>query len=57
MVKRLIRQENVEAALPPAKTKSWKDKAVGSAYLAIFVFFVICALTSFADVIAWLPRK
>jgi hypothetical protein len=56
-VKRLIRQQDVEAALPPGKRPLGKEKAVGFGGLAIFVFFVICAFTGFGDVINWLFRK
>jgi hypothetical protein len=57
MVKRLIRQEDVEAALPPLKTASWKDKAAGVGCLTLVIFVFICAVTGFGELMAWLLRK
>jgi hypothetical protein len=57
LVKRLIRQEDVEAALPPAKTASWKDKPAGVGCLTLVIFVFICAVTGFGELMAWLFRK
>jgi hypothetical protein len=57
IVKRLTRSEDIEAALPPLRVNSWKEKAFGVGCLVIFVFLVICALTGFGDVVNWFFRK
>ncbi len=57
IVKRVIRQEDVEAALPPLQSKSWKTNAIGIGCLAIVIFGIICALMGLDDVFTWLLRK
>lgn len=43
-IRRLERREDVEAALPPPRKKTWKDYAAVAGCLCVVVFFVICAL-------------
>jgi hypothetical protein len=51
-VKRITRQENVEAALAPPRETSWKNKIAGVGCLAFVMFF--CAIVGLYRVIGWL---
>jgi|HubBroStandDraft_5_1064220.scaffolds.fasta_scaffold1143250_1 hypothetical protein len=57
IVKRMIRREDVEAALPPLRNNSWKTNAIGIGCMGIVIFGVICAFMGLDDVITWLFRK
>src|SRR5450631_2670511 len=56
-VKRLTRQEDVYAGLPPLKKNSWKDKAVGIGCLVLVVFFAICGFMGVGQVFSWIFGK
>jgi hypothetical protein len=43
-VKRLTRQEDVDAALPPLRKNTWKDKAIGIGCLVMLAFLAFCSL-------------
>jgi hypothetical protein len=52
-VKRITRQEDVEAAIPPPLVTTWKNKVGGVGCLAVGVFFVFCAVVGLYHVIRW----
>jgi hypothetical protein len=56
-VKRITRQEDVDAALPPVQSKSWKTNAIGVGCMLIVIFGVVCAFMGLDDVVTWLLRK
>ena|SRR5581483_10875104 len=56
-VKRLTRQEDVYAALPPVRKNSWKDKIIGIGCLALVVFFAICGFIGVGQVFSWIFGK
>jgi hypothetical protein len=56
-VKRLTRQEDVEAALPPLRKHAWKDKAVGIGCLTVIVFLAVCAFIGIGQVGVWIFGK
>jgi hypothetical protein len=53
-IKRITRQEDVEAALPPPRESSWKNTIAGVGCLAVMVFFALCAIVGLYHVIGWL---
>lgn len=57
IVKRVIRSEDVEEALPPLKGPSWKAQMMAYGCLAILAFFCFCAFAGFGDLISWVFRK
>lgn len=56
-VKRLTRQESVDAALPPVRRNSWKDKIIGVGCLALVIFFAICGFIGIEQVFTWIVGK
>jgi hypothetical protein len=56
-VKRLIRQQDVEQALPVLRPTTWKQTTFAYCCLAAFGFLLICTFTGFSDVIRWFFRK
>lgn len=56
-VKRLTRQEDVEAALPPVKESTWRTKIAGIGCLAVGNFRAVCTFVGVGDIASWLFRK
>jgi hypothetical protein len=61
LVKRLERRDDVLAALPAKREKTWKDKVTEKAFavgcLSILLFLAICALIGIAEVGNWIFAK
>jgi len=57
LVKRLNRQDDVKAALPPQRQKTWKDTALAVGCLAIFLFLAVCAFLGIGLLGSWIFGK
>jgi hypothetical protein len=57
LVKRLSRQQDPEAALPPLKRHTWKDKAAGIGCLTVATFLFICTLIGIEQIGVWIFGK
>jgi hypothetical protein len=55
-VKRFTRQEDVQAALPPLRTSTWKTKAQGAGCLLVVIFLILCTLIGIGQVFTWVTR-
>jgi hypothetical protein len=53
-IKRITRQEDVEAALPPPPVRTWKSKVAGVGCLLIGIWLAICTVVGLYHVIRWL---
>jgi hypothetical protein len=57
LVKRLSRQNDVEAALPPARKNTWKDKAFAVGCVSILLLLAVCTLIGIGMVGSWIFGK
>ena len=56
-VKRLVRTENVESALPTPRTSTWKSKVAGAGCLILLIFLVICAFVGLGTIGRWIIER
>jgi hypothetical protein len=56
-VKRLTREEDVQSALPPGRTKSWKENAIGMGCLVLLISFGICGFIGVGQGFTWIFGK
>jgi hypothetical protein len=57
IVKRLVRNEDINAMLPPIGKQSWKTNVIGIGCVVFLFSTAICALVGFGDIISWLFKK
>ena len=56
-VNRLIRQQDVEAALPPVKKRTWKNKGRRLGMLTVILLLAICTFIGIGEVLIWVSGK
>ena len=57
IVKRLVRNEDINAMLPPIGKQGWKTNVIGIGCVVFLFSAAICALVGFGDIISWLFKK
>ena len=57
LVKRLSRQDDVEAALPPTRQKTWKDKALALGCVSIVLLLAACTFIGIGTIFSWIFGK
>jgi hypothetical protein len=56
-VKRLTRQEDVEVALPPLRSRGWKNKMAAIGCLVVVIFLAVCTCIGIGMVGSWIFGK
>jgi hypothetical protein len=56
-VGRLTRQENLEAALPPVKKRTWKNKAAGMGCITVILILAGCTFVGIGQALYWIFGK